>query len=82
MNSLKFIADGKSFLGRHYHLEMDGVKIGYAVAKVRQDATGWNTKTRYTSYSATVTVLDNRTFGGLRSTVKREIERALAAVTK
>lgn len=77
MPGLKFISNGTTMHGRAYDLVLNGKRIGYAYAKVTQNATGLH-KIRGTHYEATITALDNQTFGGSRATITRAIERALA----
>jgi hypothetical protein len=70
---------GKSIMGeRCYDLMVNGKKVGYAHAKVSTSATGLH-KVKGTTYTA---FAYGQHFGGSRASVKRDIERKIAADTK
>lgn len=74
--TITFVSTGKGIHGKCYDVMLDGMKIGYATAKVETNRTG-PYKVRGTTYSAHMTSGD-RWFYGSRTTVTREMLRAAA----
>ncbi len=78
--TITFLSTGKDIHGKCFNLMLDGTKIGYATAKVETSRSGPR-KLRGTVYSAYL-ISGNRWFYGSRTTITREMLRAVGCPTE